>query len=288
MTPGLFGPIAVADRNGARGLYLNGQLQGGSFLAPDAEIVSPGRQGPGPVSSSVYTLGWLAAGAHRPAAKALMIGLGSGAGAVAYLFCFPGARLDVVEIDPAMVDVALASFPLLSHYVELGRLRILCGDAAEFVANLGPGVYDVAMHDAYTGDPCLTISSPAFYAKLRESCGDLWLNVIGRPWQSPMRDDLNALAAAGCPPQLLIFADHSVMSPFGDCIDKDSNWIVTTADVSPEILDAFEPYDALHAIEHPSAGAVQAVDFARTSWEECLRRCVCGAEITELLSGLDG
>lgn len=284
---GLFGSISVVDSPRARQLCINGQVQGGSFHHPSAAIVDPDLCGPGPVPSSVYTLGWLAAGAHRPTAKALMLGLGSGAGAVGFLYDFPAASLDVIEIDPELIAAATKGFPLLQHYIDLGRLRIMQGDVAEIVPDIKPKAYDAAFHDVYTGDPCLGVSGVGFYEALADVAnGEIWLNIIGWPDQPPMALELVALTEAGVPPRFMMPADHALLSPFWGMSCRMSNWIVSTGETNPEILDAFEPYSALNTIEHPSDEAVAAVGFVRTSWEEALRRSHDAEDLQGLMGAL--
>lgn len=96
----------------------------------------------------------------RPVRRMLMIGGGA--------FSYPkhlltsederlkAARIDVVEIDPAIVDIAREHFFL--DEVELahgpggtGRLGIVVADGAEVLRSAAPASYDVVVNDSFDG-----------------------------------------------------------------------------------------------------------------------------------------
>ncbi|MBQ9955013.1 MAG: fused MFS/spermidine synthase [Eggerthellaceae bacterium] len=100
----------------------------------------------------------------RPSARRLLM-IGGGA------FSYPkhllmseeerleGASIDVVEIDPAIVDIARAHFFLdeveRAHGPEgSGRLSVVVGDGAEVLRCAQAGRYDVIVNDSFSGtDP---------------------------------------------------------------------------------------------------------------------------------------
>jgi hypothetical protein len=108
-----------------------------------------------------------------------MVGLGSGAGAVALLDNFPALDLTVLEIDPAVIDLACEHFPLLNHYQDLGRLRLVRCDAERYLqeAHQRGERWDVGFCDAYQGHNDLCVS-PLMLVSLLGACRDVWFNLI--------------------------------------------------------------------------------------------------------------
>ncbi len=80
----------------------------------------------------------------------LVAGLGGGSIPMTFSDLYPGARIDVVEIDPAVVSVAKAFF----LFEETPNMRVHVNDARVFVkrAGLEGRKYDYIMLDAFTGD----------------------------------------------------------------------------------------------------------------------------------------
>lgn len=109
---------------------------------------------------------------YRPQAESvLLVGLGGGA-LVRYInHAFPGVRLDVVEIDPAIVRVAREYFGV----AEGPRTRIIVADGHDYLRRASER-YDLILLDAYldpgpltdaAGYP-LTLKTSAFYGALHE------------------------------------------------------------------------------------------------------------------------
>lgn len=232
-----FGPLTVQEYRGARILTLNGQVQGGSFMEPSADCVRPGLKGPGPISCSCYTSGWLAAGACHPRGSVLMIGLGSGAGVVSLLYNFPEISVDVVEIDPVMIEHAIEWFPLVAHYIDIGRLRIHEADATEFVSSTETK-WDVLCSDGYTGTNSIAVGTSSFYGKARKCASEIWLNWIGVPNGFKMMREFDALGAEGWTPET-VFVPSLTAHPK---MSRPRNWILTSEIPKAEVLDAFEPF----------------------------------------------
>lgn len=96
-----------------------------------------------------YARGMLTALVLSPQPKRiLVIGLGGGTLPRVLRKHYPGAMIDVAEIDPRVVDVAKRYFGL----VEDDHLRVHVGDGRAFVESIGKPTYDVVMLDAFGGD----------------------------------------------------------------------------------------------------------------------------------------
>lgn len=81
--------------------------------------------------------------------RALLIGLGGGSVPKRFLRDYPRVRLDVVELDPVVEEVARRYFAL----PEDERLRVVVEDGRRFVDGLQPEEqYDLIMLDAYYAD----------------------------------------------------------------------------------------------------------------------------------------
>jgi spermidine synthase len=82
--------------------------------------------------------------------RILMIGLGGGTLPAALAEIYPDARIDVVEIDPAVVRVAQEFF----SYVPSANTSVFTQDGRVFIkrAALRGDTYDLIMLDAFNGD----------------------------------------------------------------------------------------------------------------------------------------
>lgn len=215
----MFGPIEVRTTN-KRLIYLNGQCQGGMWMR--------GME-PSDVSPVDYVGGWFMALASHPQASALMLGLGSGSGPIAALTNFPDAVMTVVEIDPAMIDLAVRAFPQLDELQNSGRLEIINADASEFLTDCGP--YDVCLYDIYAGGPeVLEHALPAACA-----CADaVYVNAIDDENATSLSRLIELMVSLGRPqPDVYRVHDGHGMA----------NWIVVSdPDMDVQLVDAFEPY----------------------------------------------
>ncbi len=81
--------------------------------------------------------------------RILMLGLGGGSLPKFYLHHFPHCQVDVVEIRPAIVDVATRFFHLPT---EDDRLHLHLGDGYEFLCNAPAGSYDLILVDLHDAD----------------------------------------------------------------------------------------------------------------------------------------
>ncbi len=125
---------------------------------------------------------------YRPqVSSCLMIGLGGGALVRFINHSFPEVRLDVVEIDPAVVTVAREYFGVAAG----PRTRIFVEDGRDYLART-PERYDLILIDAHlypsdrtdsTGHP-LSLKSEAFYRSIHERLnpgGVVMFNVVAGP-----------------------------------------------------------------------------------------------------------
>ncbi len=161
-----FGQIQVFDRSdGSERFYLN------DFLTQDT--YDPERKQS--VSQFTYLLSGLARAYVTNINEVLCIGLGIGI--VPMDFATHGARVDVAEINPAIVPVAAKYFGL-----ETNKLRITIDDARHFL-NRCDKKYDAVILDAFLGDssPSHLLTREAF-SSIRQALrpgGALVINSFG-------------------------------------------------------------------------------------------------------------
>ena len=134
-----------------------------------------------------YAQSMMAGLLYPPQARSvLLVGLGGGAFVHFLNRHFPELRLDVVELDPAVVKVARDYFGT----AENARTRIYVGDGRDFLQRAA-GRYDLILLDAHlhpgaetdkTGHP-LSLQTQAFYRSLHERLqpgGAALFNLIAR------------------------------------------------------------------------------------------------------------
>ena len=221
-------PRIVNPTGDSIGLMLGGELQGA--------YLTEGLPGTGPIYyASPYMHGWVGAGALTPEGDFVMVGLGSGAGAVGLLMAHPGVHLTVLEINPAVIRMAAQAFPILGLLEDEGRLQVVQGDAREWLETL-PDTWDVGLCDAYTGAEgfqCETAYLPALLERTRAT----WLNVIGAPLRGPTDQVVQIahwMALQGRP----ILAAYSPDPRQG----ATANWLLSSQPDSPDDLLGQLPY----------------------------------------------
>lgn len=252
---GQFGPIHIIEDDETRRLSINDQIQGRAFISPGAEVVDITLRGPGPVAQSSYTYGWLLAGVHKPFGSGVMIGLGSGIGAIQLLYNFPKIDLTIIEIDPAIVEAALKWFPLLQYYIEKGRLNIIIGDANRELLTLD-SEFDYGFCDAYTGADYNCVSD--YFNILACKCSSLFLNIIDTSQGGVILKTLRYFQSIGCPMKYVM---KSQLPQYTNYDVFQGNWVMTSAPLSMPDLDAFIPHAALTGL---------AADFGRTVWNNMI------------------
>ncbi len=173
--------IQVYDSGGRRAIYF-GADEGPRVVETLMDLRQPH------VLQHAYARAAMAAFLYRPdAASCLLVGLGGGSMVRFINHHFPDLRLDVVELDPAMVGVARDFFGT----TENGRTRILVADGREYLER-STERYDVILIDAHlhpsertdaTGHP-LTLKSDAFYRSIHarlNAGGVVMFNILSGP-----------------------------------------------------------------------------------------------------------
>ena len=232
---GMFGSIVVKVVNDGLYTFINDQCEGGSELHPPAAIIDPELpdDAPGPIPSSRYMLGWLLAGQDHPRGTGVMVGLGSGGGAVQLLAAFPETDLTIVEIDPAMVRAARASYPLIEYYENKGRLQIITEDAERYF-KYSPDLWDFSLVDGYTGKSHLVHS---YLPDVCSRCSDIYANVIDSSISGPDIQVVAALCRTHGKPLLQAYP----------CQDggNSKNIILTSSPTPQEQYASYVPFDNL-------------------------------------------
>jgi hypothetical protein len=186
-------------------------------------------------------MAWLAAGVDQQNGNVLMLGLGSGAGAVALLHQFPGLCLTVVDVDVAVIAAARTGWPLLTHYEKEGRLNLVESCAWRFLEET-EDVWDMALIDIYRGE-----NFGLHDKKLLELCCEksakLWCNHIGT--MDSLKVPMQALESAGKPITHLFSADDAPWS------GRPENIIFTTATLHVGAVGSFIPFSEYG--DHPIA-----------------------------------
>jgi spermidine synthase len=161
-----FGRLQVLDRrDGGYRLYLNDNLVQNTY-DPDRKLS---------VSHFTYALAGLARAYTTNIDDVLCIGLG--VGIVPMDFARQGARVDVVEINPAVVPVAVRFFDLQTN-----KLNLTIDDGRHFL-NRCHKHYDVVVLDAFLGDssPSHLMTKEAFTSirRVLRPGGTLVINSFG-------------------------------------------------------------------------------------------------------------
>lgn len=138
--PGLFGGILVTeDAHGIR------RLTFGSQVVTYQTVAKP--DDPGYLEFEYARIMAMApAVLGRAPARVLVLGLGGGTLPRFIRAAWPAARIDVAEIDPAVVTVAERYFGL----VQDEGLKVHVGDARSFIEAAAPGAYDLVLLDAFS------------------------------------------------------------------------------------------------------------------------------------------
>jgi spermidine synthase len=112
--------------------------------------------------------------------RVLVVGLGGGAMPMFLRAVLPGARIDVVDIDPDVVDVAKRYF----GFREDERLRAHVADGRRFVETKGPP-YDLVFLDAYGPDNIPEhLATVEFLRAVRARLAKGGV-VVGNLWEDP-------------------------------------------------------------------------------------------------------
>lgn len=137
---GPFGRVRVVERHdGLRSLYIGAGRARQSALYPDRPLH---------LEFPYTRLGMVGLALVPPDARILFVGLGGGAMPSYTRAVLPAARIDVVEIDPLVVDVAGRYFGFRPG----ARMAVHAGDGRPFIEAAPPGRWDLIVLDAYSDD----------------------------------------------------------------------------------------------------------------------------------------
>ena len=138
--------------------------------------------------------------AHRPEQKkVLIVGLGGGSMVHFLKQSDPALKIDVVEIDPKIIDIADKQFEIRSE----GNVKIICQDAFKYLADTNEK-YDVIYMDAFlkpsrdtdpNGVP-LALKTQHFYQQIEQKLAPDGLVVFNLNPHAGSHDDIAAIAAA--------------------------------------------------------------------------------------------
>jgi spermidine synthase len=138
--------------------------------------------------------------AHRPEqSKALIVGLGGGAMAHFLEHYDPSLQVDIVEIDPVVINLAERYFRVR----QTSRIRIIKADALQYLADT-QAQYDVIYMDAFlkpspdtdpNGIP-LALKTDRFYRQIQQRLRPDGLAVFNLNPHEGNRNDIAAIASA--------------------------------------------------------------------------------------------
>jgi spermidine synthase len=128
--------------------------------------------------------------------RALFVGLGGGVAVRQFARVYPGIAIDVVEREPAVVDLARAYYGLDS----IPGVTVHSDDGLHFLALARPSTWDVIVLDAYdAADLEPRFAARSLFGLVKTALcpgGAMAINVIGTlDGRSPVRDVLRAARA---------------------------------------------------------------------------------------------
>jgi spermidine synthase len=135
-----FGDVRVTERaDGLRALYTGAGRGRQTALYPDRPLH---------LESEYTRVGMIGLALVPADARILFVGLGGGAMPTYTRHVMPAATIDVVEIDPLIVDVAQRFFGFTADE----RMRVHTGDGRVFIEAALPASYDLIVLDAFSDD----------------------------------------------------------------------------------------------------------------------------------------
>ncbi len=239
---GLFGPVGVVDTAESRRFSIGGVLQGASLLDPPAAVVDQKiPNGPGPVIETRYQLAWFMAGQQYPEGRGLMLGLGGGCGAVGLLYQFPKLVLDVVDVDPTVVEMAREFFPLVHHYEQQGRLFLHLAEAQDYLDQGGLAYGFVIVDLVVDSGPRLELlNSLQLIQGIRSASQQIWFRMFGSFTDGELQPVLDKFTEVGAPVGWL-FSPVS----FSVELPKMRDWILVSGALPLNTMYTFVPYEGM-------------------------------------------
>ncbi len=137
----------------------------------------------------------VAAALAKQRKRALFIGCGGAVALRQFAQSYQGIEIDLVESEPAVIDLARAWFDLDS----IPNLTVRIADGAQFVQRAPAGLWDIAVIDAFDSSGLSTaLTTRSFFAALRRSLrpeGAMALNLIDKlDGNGPLRSVSGAMA----------------------------------------------------------------------------------------------
>jgi spermidine synthase len=166
------GVLEVRDRAGFREMIATSGED--ELVWTRAALTDPSRSG-WPYVELFHVAAALAAERRR----ALFIGCGGAVALRQFASAYPGIALDLVESEPAVVELAREWYALDS----IPNLAVHVADGVAFIEAAAPASWDVVVVDAYDAESCSArFARRSFFASLRSSLrrgGGMAFNVIG-------------------------------------------------------------------------------------------------------------
>lgn len=166
------GTLVVQDEDGFREMIA---IEGPSELVwTRAALANPSQSG-WPYIDLLH----VAAALARQRGRALFVGCGGGVALRQFASVYPGIHLDVVEREPAVIELARRWYDLDA----IPGLAVHVADGIDFIGQAPPRTWDVVVLDAYdTGDISGAFLRRSFFADLRRVLrpgGAVAVNLIG-------------------------------------------------------------------------------------------------------------
>jgi spermidine synthase len=167
-----FGRVRVEERSdGLRALYT------GDGSARQSALY-PGR--PGHLELAYTRVAMMGLAFSPPEGRLLFVGLGGGSMPMYARHVMPDVGIDVVEIDPLIVDVARQYF----GFREDARLTAHAADGRAFIEEAAPASYDVVFLDAFSADGIpFALTTSEFLTAVRASLAPGGV-VVSNVWSS--------------------------------------------------------------------------------------------------------
>jgi spermidine synthase len=167
-----FGRVRVQERSdGLRALYT------GDGSARQSALY-PGR--PGHLELAYTRVAMMGLAFSPPDGRLLFVGLGGGSMPMYARHVMPDVRIDAVEIDPLIVDVARQHF----GFREDARMTAHAADGRAFIEEAAPASYDVVFLDAFSADGIpFALTTAEFLTAVRASLAPGGV-VVSNVWSS--------------------------------------------------------------------------------------------------------